>query len=95
MSTSVSLDSTIVAESGLLSTVLDDELILLSTAKNQYYGLNETGIRIWELMQEPRKVREIHDALLEILDIDADQWEQDLLALLQGLVDEGLAKTEE
>ena len=95
MSASVSLDSTIVAEAGLVSTSLDRELIILSTAKDLYYGLNETGVRIWSLMQEPRSVREIHDLLLVDLDVEPDEWERDLLALLQELVDQGLARTEE
>ena len=94
MSAPVSLDSTIVAER-LLSTKLEDEFVLLSTAKNLYYGLNETGARVWELIQEPRSVREIHELMLAELDVDAEEWERDLLALLQSLVDEELAKTEE
>lgn len=95
MSASVSLDSTIVVESGLFSTDLDRELIILSTAKDLYYGLNETGARIWGLIQEPRLVREIHDELLEELDVPPDEWKRDLLALLQELVDQGLARAEE
>ncbi len=95
MSASVSIDSTVVAESGLLSTDLDRELVILSTTKNLYFGLNETGAHIWSLIQEPRSVREIHDAMLEGLDVPPDVWERDLLSLLQELVDQGLAKTEE
>lgn len=94
MSASVSLDSTIVAEAGLLSTDLDRELIILSTANDLYYGLNETGARIWGLIQEPRRVQEIYELLLEELDVEADEWERDLLSLLQDLVDHGLARAE-
>jgi hypothetical protein len=93
VSAPVSIDSTVVAEKGLLSTDLDRELVILSTRHNLYYGLNETGARIWHLIQEPRRVREIHAAMLDDFDVAPEVWERDLVALLQALVDHELVRT--
>jgi len=95
VSDSISLDSTVVAEDGLLLTELDREVVILSKAKNLYYGLNETGAQVWNLIQEPRPVQEIHDVMLEKLDVEPEVWERDLIDVLQALVDQGLAKTVE
>jgi hypothetical protein len=51
-----------------------------------YYGLNETGARVWSLLQEPRPVHVIRDALVGEYDLDPDRCERDLLALLDALV---------
>jgi Coenzyme PQQ synthesis protein D (PqqD) len=57
-----------------------------------YYGLNEVGARIWELVQEPRKVEEIQAVILDEYEVDPASGKRDVLALLQQLADRGLAE---
>jgi len=52
--------------------------------------LNPVGARVWALLQQPRPVREIRDALLTEYDVDRERCERDLLALLHALVAERL-----
>lgn len=56
------------------------------------YGLNPVGRRIWELIQQPVKVSQVRDNLLEEYDVDPDLCMQDLIALLNDLVEKGLAE---
>ena len=55
-----------------------------------YYGLNAVGTRIWDLINEPRKIGEVLDIILEEYDVEAIRCESDLLELLQNLLAEGL-----
>lgn len=77
--------SVVTAAKELIWSDLGDEAAILHLASGIYYGLNETGARIWALLQEPRPVHEIRDALVNEYDLDPDRCERDLCALLDAL----------
>lgn len=67
-------------------------MAILDLKAGVYYGLDEVGARIWNLLQEPKIVSEIRHTLLEEYDVEPERCERDLLALLQRLADEGLVE---
>ncbi len=91
----VSGDSTVVATRDQVSSDLKGEVAILDLKAGVYYGLDDVGARIWNLIQEPKAVSEIRDTLLQEYDVEADRCERDLLALLQRLADEGLVEAED
>ena len=91
----VSRDSTVVATRDQVSSDLKGEVAILDLKAGVYYGLDDVGARVWNLIQEPKTVSEIRDVLLQEYDVEADRCERDLLALLQRLADEGLAEVED
>ena len=58
-------------------------------------NLNEVGARVWSLVQEPRNVSEIRDAILEEFDVDPSLCERDLLVLLRDLAGRALIKVKD
>lgn len=80
----------IVAEKGQVSTELGGEAIILSLDSGRYYSLNDTGSMVWEMIQEPKPMSALRDAILDEYDVETDVCEMDLLALLRQLADEGL-----
>lgn len=52
-----------------------------------YYGLNEVGASIWQLLQQPKTVANLCDAILEEYEVEAAQCEADVLVLLQELIE--------
>lgn len=74
---------------------LAGEAVILSLKSAQYFGLNEVGARIWNLIQEPKTVGAVLDAVLEEYDITPDQLECDLLALLEQMVINDLIEVEQ
>ena len=91
----VSTNSTVVATRDQVSSDLKGEVAILDLKAGVYYGLDAVGARIWHLLQEPKTVDQLRDALLEEYDVEADRCERDLLALLQRLADEGLVEVED
>ena len=83
--TEIRLESTVVVSKEQASADLGEEAAILNLKNGVYYGLDPVGARIWKLIQTPRTVREVRDALLEEYDVEADRCEQDLIALLQQL----------
>lgn len=68
-----------------LSSELADEAVILNLDSGIYYGLNEVGARIWELVQQPRSFADLHSILLEEYDVDSDACQQDLTKILLEL----------
>ena len=81
----ISEHSTVVAVKDLVSADLADEVVMLHLQSGVYYGLDAVGVRIWEMIQEPRTVSEIRSTILEEFDVAPDRCQQEMLAFLQDL----------
>src|SRR5579863_6172479 len=90
MSTTISNRSVVVAAKDQVSCVLAGEASILNVKSGVYYGLDPVGARIWNFVQEPRSVGEIHTAITNEFDVDPEQCERDILVLLTKLAEEGL-----
>ena len=66
------------------------EAVLLDLASERYFGLNEVGTRIWQLIEAALPLQDVHRALCEEFDAEASQIERDMLALVGALADAGL-----
>ena len=53
-----------------LAARVDDELVMMSAAKGNYIGLSEVGARIWELIETPRTIESLCDALVAEYEVD-------------------------
>lgn len=78
-----------------VSCDLAGEAVILELRSGKYFGLNEVGARVWELLKEKQSPGHIRDVLLEEYDVEPDQCERDLLDLLQQLIDRGLVHVED
>jgi coenzyme PQQ synthesis protein D (PqqD) len=76
---------TIVAAPDQASVDLDDEAAILNLKTGIYFGLNEVGAWIWRLIQEPRTVAEIREAVLGQFEVEPETCQSDLQALLREL----------
>ncbi|HEV2289487.1 MAG TPA: PqqD family protein [Candidatus Acidoferrales bacterium] len=85
-------DAVIVATKEQVSCDLGDEAAILGMKNSVYYGLNPVGAAIWRLLQRPRSVSELRDAIASEYDVSAKQAEDDILNLMQQLMSEGLVE---
>jgi hypothetical protein len=77
----------------LVFTQLDDtEAVLLHLDTKRYYTLNETGTRIWELLQQSRSAQEIALALQDNYAVTDEEAMPLLLAFVDELQQEGLVQ---
>jgi len=91
----VSRSSIVVVSKEQVSADLAGESVVLHLKNGVYYGLDAVGTRIWALIQGPRPVSEIRDALLKEYEVEPDCCERDVLALLQELAAEGLIEVKD
>jgi Coenzyme PQQ synthesis protein D (PqqD) len=90
MSASLSVQSVVVAAKNQVSCDLNGEAAILSLAQGIYYGLDTIGAQVWTLLQEPRCIGAICQALLQEYEVEPERCEEDVLALLERLRAEGL-----
>lgn len=75
----------------VLSSQLGDESVILDHKHGQYFGLDNVGSYVWELIQEREMtVGEIKAAILEEFEIDENTAQTDLETLLAQLKEEQL-----
>jgi hypothetical protein len=94
MNPPITFQTVLSASKDQVSSEIGGEAVILNLQSGTYYGLDEVGNRIWELIQTPRSVKEVQETLMEEYEVEADQCEKDLLALLQMLADENLIEIE-
>ena len=86
MSTAITLETLVQATQEQVSCDVEPDVIILSLKNGEYYGLNEVGAKIWSLVQEPRSVADIRDAIQqEYPEVDPEECTKDLLDLLEDL----------
>ena len=81
----INLQSIVVTAPNYLSTDLGGELVLLNLEDGVYYGLNTVGVYIWSLIQQPRTVESICEAVQARFEVDFERCQADVLALLEDL----------
>jgi hypothetical protein len=75
---------------GLVEAEVDGEIVALHVDNGTCYGFNNTATAIWKLLDRPRRLGEICDALAGEFDVDPEECEQDVLTLLRDLESDGL-----
>ena len=82
--------SIVVATSEQVSCPLGEESAILNLKNSVYYGVNPVATSVWKLIQQPKSIGELRDALVEEYEVEPERCEQDLLTLLDKMRDEGL-----
>jgi len=86
----LSLHSIVAVAGEQISSDLAGEAVILNLKHGVYYGLDDVGARIWNLIHDPRSVEQVCDRIFEEYDVSAGQCESDVLALLDELAAAGL-----
>jgi len=88
----IELSSMVVRTENLMSSPMDDELVILNMYKNNYIGLDDIGRLIWELFSEPRSVAEACGLLSLEFEATPEKIAADVLPFLEELHSEGLIR---
>ena len=91
----VSLNSVVTVSKDLVTADLGEEIAILCLENGVYYGLDAVGARIWDLIQEPKRVGEVRDSILAEYDVEPDRCKSELLDLLEELANQVLVEIQE
>ena len=74
----------------LVQELPDGELILLSLATEDYFGLDGIGGHMWRELSEGLSIAAVASRLSETYDASAEVLERDLIELVEQLASSGL-----
>ena len=74
----------------VLARKLDDEMVLLNLDSGEYFGLNDTGTRVWELLADGRSRDEVVTRLIEEFEVAAEVATSHVATLCEELLAAGL-----
>lgn len=86
----VTLQDRVSAPAHVLVRHLDRESVLLNLETEQYFGLDETGTRMWQLLTASSNVDAAYQELLAEFDVEPELLRTNLTDLLGRLVENGL-----
>jgi len=89
----LSKSTVIVATDCCLSTTIDGEAVILHTDAEKYYGFNEVGTYIWELVQEPHTIEEVCRAVTDEYGVTYECCREDIHNLTSELIEYDLVRT--
>ena len=69
---------------------LDQESVLLNLETEQYFGLDETGTRMWQLLTTSPSIDRAYQELLAEYNVQPETLRENLTELLGHLVEHGL-----
>ena len=88
----IELNSVVMAVADQVSCDLEGEAAVLNLKTGVYYGLDEVGASVWRMLDGPRRVDELVDALLGEYEVDREECQRDVIALLGELAVRGLVE---
>jgi phosphoribosylformylglycinamidine (FGAM) synthase PurS component len=88
----ISLNQKISAAPNVMAQDLAGESVLLDLTSEQYFGLDDVGTRMWQLLTEKDSIQTALDILQGEYDVDSAQLQQDVETLVEELLANGLVE---
>ena len=86
----MNLNQTITLSPDVISQEVSGETVLLDLESENYFGLDEVGTRIWQLIKESGDLQVIYRTLLEEDEVEEERLQADLEVLLGEIAELGL-----
>ena len=91
----LNLKQTIALSPDVISQEVSGETVLLDLESENYFGLDEVGTRIWQLIKETNDLSSIYNTLLDEYEVSGERLQQDLTVLLSEIEGLGLIVLED
>lgn len=75
---------------GLIAAEMDGDIVMMSVETGTYYGLTGIAPQIWEALESPKTVEELHSQMLSLYEVEGDELLADLASFLSEMQKNGL-----
>ena len=69
-----------------IATEIDSRVVMMSVEQGKYYGLDSVGSRIWNLLEQPRRIMEVCAIIQDEFAVERETCERDVLEFIDRLV---------
>ena len=77
---------------GVLISRLQEESVILNLDSERYFGLDDVGTRVLSVLTGADSIEAAYASLLEEYNVDGQVLRQDLLALVESLLQQGIVE---
>jgi hypothetical protein len=88
----ISFSDRVKVPEGVLISQLQDESVILNLDSERYFGLDNVGTRILAVLTNSDSIQAAYELLLAEYDVDRTALREDLLALIESLLQQGLVQ---
>lgn len=89
----ITLDTIVRRNDDIFTGTIDNEMVAISIQSGKYYQLNKTGSRILALLDNPRSIKELCEAIQGNYKIDSDVCQNDILEFMKDMANKNLILT--
>jgi hypothetical protein len=82
-------------EGDWLAAEVGNELVMMSAAKGNYIGLSQVGAHIWKLIETPRSIESLCDALVAEYEVDPATCRAEVDTFLTTLAELGAVRVDQ
>ena len=86
----VEMRDVVVANVDVLSTDIEDGVVMMDVESGNYYSLDAIASEIWKRLSQPTPVKDLCESLIAEFDAESDVITADVLALLSQLAERKL-----
>ena len=86
----VSFSQKVSSPEDVLFRDMGGESVLLNLDNENYYGLDEVGTRMWDVLTTSTSIQTAYETLLAEYDVAPEVLQQDITRLVEDLVAQGL-----
>ena len=88
----ISFSDRVQVPEGVLISNLQDESVILNLDSERYFGLDNVGTRILTVLTNSDSIQAAYESLLEEYEVDHAVLREDLVALIESLLQQGLVQ---
>ncbi len=86
----ISFSDRVTVPDDVLISQLQEESVILNLDTESYYGLDDVGTRFLSVLTTSDSIETAYDRLRREYDVDPQVLRDDLVALVENLIDQGL-----
>lgn len=74
----------------LLSSRMDNEIVMMHPESGKYFALNPVASRIWELLEEPNSINDLVEKLLREFDVTQEVCKTEVTVFVGEIIEKKL-----
>lgn len=71
----------------VLASAVGAEMVMMDIDVGKYYGFNDVGTRIWDLLETSCSIQFICEQLLQEFDVEPETCEQEVISFIENLLE--------
>jgi hypothetical protein len=88
----LALSQKITRHPDMISAEIGGEAVMMSIEKGAYFGLNPVATRIWDLIEQPKTLAELIQAITDEYEVSAEQAADDVQVFVADMIERGIAQ---